>query len=72
MNNRFTPENAPFGVLYMGQDLPTILFEVFGDEMFENDCRIQVAWRWMSMQISCVSSSYSMMYRMCRQGLLFA
>jgi hypothetical protein len=50
-NNRFTPENSPFGVLYIGQDLPTILFEVFGDEMFENDCRIR-AWRWMSLRIS--------------------
>jgi len=50
-NNRFTPENSPFGVLYVGQDLPTILFEVFGDEMFENDCRIR-AWRWTSQGIS--------------------
>ena len=50
-NSRFTPENSPFGVLYVGQDLPTILFEVFGDEMFENDCRIRGS-RWMSYRIS--------------------
>jgi hypothetical protein len=49
-NNRFTPENSPFGVLYAGADLPTILFEVFGDEMFESG-RIR-AWRWMSYRIS--------------------
>ena len=50
-NSRFTPENSPFGVLYVGQDLPTILFEVFGDEMLENDCRIRGS-RWMSYRIS--------------------
>lgn len=50
-NNRFTPKNSPFGVLYAGEDLPTTLFEVFGDEMFENDCRVR-AWRWMSYRIS--------------------
>jgi hypothetical protein len=49
--NRFTPENSPFGVLYAGEDLPTILFEVFGDEMLESDCRIR-AGRWMSHRIS--------------------
>jgi RES domain len=45
-NNRFTPENSPFGVLYAGEDLPTALFEIFGDEFFK-DHRIP-AWRWMS------------------------
>jgi hypothetical protein len=50
-NNRFTPKNSPFRVLYAGEDLPTALFEVFGDEMLENDCRIR-GWRWMSCRIS--------------------
>jgi hypothetical protein len=45
-NNRFTPENSPFGVLYGGEDLTTALFEIFGDEFFK-DHRIP-AWRWMS------------------------
>jgi hypothetical protein len=45
-NNRFTPEESPLGVLYTGEDLHTAIFEIFGDEFFE-DHRVP-AWRWMS------------------------
>jgi RES domain-containing protein len=50
-NNRFTPKDSPFGVCYAAEDLPTALFEVFGDEMLENDCRLR-GWRWMNYRIS--------------------
>ena len=50
-NNRFTPKNSPFGVWYAAEDLQTALFELFGDEILENDCRIR-GWRWMSYRIS--------------------
>ena len=48
---RFTPEHSPFGVLYAARDIETALFEVFGDEMFENDHRIR-AFRWMTYSVS--------------------
>lgn len=48
---RFTPATSPFGVLYAATDITTALFEVFGDEMFENDRRIR-AFRWMSYSVS--------------------
>jgi len=51
---RFTPENSPFGVLYAGVNITTALFEVFGDEMFENDHRIR-AFRWMNFSVSKVT-----------------
>ena len=47
---RFTPEDPPFGVLYAAVDITTALFEVFGDEMFENDRRIR-ACRWMTSRL---------------------
>jgi hypothetical protein len=50
-NNRFTPRDSPFGVCYAAEDLQTALFEVFGDEMLEKDCRIR-GWRWMNYRIS--------------------
>lgn len=50
-NNRFTPKNFPFGVLYVGENLQTALFELFGDEMIKDDCRIRT-YRWMSYQVS--------------------
>jgi hypothetical protein len=50
-NNRFTPKDSPFGVCYVAEDLQTALFEVFGDEMLEKDCRIR-GWRWMNYRIS--------------------
>lgn len=50
-NNRFTPDNSPFGVLYAGENLQTALFELFGDEMFQDDHRIRT-WKWMSYQVS--------------------
>jgi len=49
--NRYTPDNSPFGVLYGAVDIETALFEVFGDEMFENDHRIR-AFRWKGYSIS--------------------
>jgi hypothetical protein len=48
---RFTPEHSPFGVLYAAGDITTSLFEVFGDEMFENDHRIR-AFRWLNYSVS--------------------
>jgi RES domain len=50
-NNRFTPNNSPFGVWYVAEDLNTALFESFGDEMIGNDLRIR-EWRWMSYRVS--------------------
>ena len=50
-NGRFTPEDPPFGVLYAAADITTSLFEVFGDEMFENDHHIR-AYRWMNSSVS--------------------
>jgi hypothetical protein len=50
-NNRFTPANSPFGVLYVGENLQTTLFELFGDEMFQDDHRIRI-YKWMSYQVS--------------------
>jgi len=50
-SGRFTPENPPFGMLYAAVDIATALFEVFGDEMFENDHRIR-AYRWMNSSVS--------------------
>jgi RES domain-containing protein len=50
-SGRFTPADPPFGVLYAAVDITTALFEVFGDEMFENDHRIR-AYRWMHSSVS--------------------
>lgn len=50
-NNRFTPLNSPFGVLYAAEDINTALYEVFGDEMLEKDCRIRLV-KWRSNKIS--------------------
>lgn len=50
-SGRFTPEHSPFGVLYAAKDIETALFEVFGDEMFENDHRIR-AFRWITYSVS--------------------
>ena len=50
-NNRFTPKNSPFGVWYVAEDLHTALFELFGDEMIGDDCRIR-AYRWLSYRVS--------------------
>jgi hypothetical protein len=50
-NNRFTPKNSPFGVLYVGENLQTALFELFGDEMIQDDHRIRT-YRWMSYQVA--------------------
>jgi len=50
-NNRFTPDNSPFGVLYVGENLKSALFELFGDEMITDDNRIRT-FRWMSLQVS--------------------
>jgi len=49
--NRFTPENSPRGVMYLGEDLDTCIFEVFGDEMLEKRCLIR-AFRWMNYSVS--------------------
>jgi RES domain len=50
-DNRFTPKNSPFGVLYVGENLQTALFELFGDEMITDDRRVRT-YRWMSYQAS--------------------
>lgn len=50
-NARFTPEDPPFGVLYAAVDIATALFEIFGDEMFQNDRRIR-GYRWMNSSAS--------------------
>jgi hypothetical protein len=50
-NNRFTPDNSPFGVLYVGENLQTALFELFGDEMLLGVNRIRTH-RWTSYQVS--------------------
>ena len=49
--NRFTPENSPRGVMYLGEDLETCIFEVFGDEMLEKRCLVR-AFRWMNYSVS--------------------
>jgi hypothetical protein len=50
-NNRFTPKHSPFGVLCVGENLQTVLFELFGDEMIKDDHRIRT-YRWTSYQVS--------------------
>ncbi len=49
--NRFTPEDSPYGVMYLAQDLETCIFEVFGDEML-HDRSIIRAFKWMNRSVS--------------------
>jgi hypothetical protein len=53
-NNRFTPVDSPFGVLYAGEEINTALYEVFGDEMLEKDCRIRLG-KWRSNKVSALA-----------------
>ena len=48
---RFTPPGSPFGVLYLGVDVETCVFELFGDEMIKGCSRIR-ACRWMNARIA--------------------
>ena len=48
-NNRFSPLDV--GVLYAGADVETVLFEVFGDEMFGDEHRIR-SYRWFHYGLS--------------------
>jgi hypothetical protein len=52
--NRFTPENPPHGVMYLGEDLGTCIFEIFGDEMLTARTLVR-AFKWMNCSVSLIA-----------------
>lgn len=49
--HRFSHANCPYPLLYVGPNIQTCLWEVFGDDVFQDD-RAIAAGKWMGRQVS--------------------
>jgi hypothetical protein len=60
--HRFSHSESPGGLLYLGESLPTCLWECFGDELLDNQKRLSAS-RWAKSHTSRVHSAAS--FKLC-------
>lgn len=49
--HRFSHASCPYPLLYVGRNVPTCLWEVFGDDVFQDDCTIAIT-KWTGRCLS--------------------